>query len=408
MKEKLSDELLKKTFDGINSGFAYCELLTDDKGRPKDYLFLIVNSLFEVQLNRNVGSTVGKTLKETSPAAEQSWIDIFGSVVIDQQPANFTHYDSATKRDYRVSAFSDEENRFVMVIDDITAKRISINELRSLESINETLTNELVVANQELKFEIDEDIKYTAELVVANEALLFENGLREKAAKALVIANKELEGQKREKVKRSIDLIGANTELEIQKKEKEKRVLELRILKSKSNQMNWLKADFLIKMSHKIRTPMNGIWGISQLLGSENITNIQQQDYVRIIESFGNSMLVELDSLVSLFKPNYMQFEEVIKENIYSNLSVRELALLCNMSLSSFKRKFAELYIITPIKYFKKLKLEKACELLKAGDVQISNIAIEVGIYSLTTFNRSFKSYYGKSPSQFRMDETSQ
>jgi AraC-like DNA-binding protein len=118
-------------------------------------------------------------------------------------------------------------------------------------------------------------------------------------------------------------------------------------------------------------------------------------------------VLVELDLLVSLFKPNYMQFEEVIKENISLNLSVRELALLCNMSLSSFKRKFAELYIITPIKYFKKLKLEKACDLLKDLDIQISNIAPEVGIYSLTTFNRSFKSYYGKSPSQFRMDETS-
>ena len=116
-------------------------------------------------------------------------------------------------------------------------------------------------------------------------------------------------------------------------------------------------------------------------------------------------MLIELDYLTSLFKPNFMKFEEVIKKNIYSNISVNELAILCNMSLSSFKRKFAEIYIVSPIKYLMIIKLQKASELLEDKNNLISNIAHEVGFESLTAFNRSFKAYYGKAPSKFRLNE---
>ncbi|MFT7157415.1 MAG: AraC-like DNA-binding protein [Parvicella sp.] len=114
---------------------------------------------------------------------------------------------------------------------------------------------------------------------------------------------------------------------------------------------------------------------------------------------------MELDFLTSLFNPNFIKFEEVIQQSIYSNVSVNELAKLCNMSLSSFKSKFAEIYKVSPMKYFLKIKLEKASELLKNKNNRISHIAIEVGFESLSTFNRSFRAQYGVTPSKFRLDE---
>jgi len=405
MNKEVNNLFLQNAFDGIAVSFAYCELLFDNRGKPKDYLFLTVTNTFEVESNRVIGSTVGKTLKEINPNIEQSWIDLIGSAVMDKKPIKLTCFNTTTKRDYEVSTFFDEENKFVIVLDQITTERSSTKDLITLDAKKEKLMLELAMANEELNCEINKNIKCTAELVIANKELVFKNRQREKIAKALIVENKEYDFQKKQKEKRSLALSKVNIELEVQKREKQKRVLDLVILKNKLSQEDWLKTDFLTKMSHKIRTPMNGILGFSELLKSQNITDTQRHDYLRVIAIFGDSMLVELDLLVSLFKPKFLQFEEVIQKNIYSNLSVKELAHICNMSLSSFKRKFAELYVISPIKYFTKLRLEKACELLKNRENLISNIAIEIGMYSLTTFNRSFKSYFGKSPSQFRKDE---
>lgn len=76
-------------------------------------------------------------------------------------------------------------------------------------------SDELVSANKELAFQIDEKEKRAEELLVAN--------------KELAIANKELAFQNDEKEKRAAELIIANKELVLQNIEKEKRVTELRI-----------------------------------------------------------------------------------------------------------------------------------------------------------------------------------
>lgn len=76
-------------------------------------------------------------------------------------------------------------------------------------------SDELVIANKELAFQIDEKEKRAEELIIAN--------------KELVIANKELAFQNIEKEKRAAELIVANEELVLQNIEKEKRVTELRI-----------------------------------------------------------------------------------------------------------------------------------------------------------------------------------
>lgn len=80
---------------------------------------------------------------------------------------------------------------------------------------NASTSDELIIANKELAFQIDEKEKRSAELIIAN--------------RELVIANKELAFQNIEKGKRAAELIVANKELVFQNIEKQKRVTELRI-----------------------------------------------------------------------------------------------------------------------------------------------------------------------------------
>jgi AraC-like DNA-binding protein len=113
----------------------------------------------------------------------------------------------------------------------------------------------------------------------------------------------------------------------------------------------------------------------------------------------------ELDFLASMFQPNFAKFEEVIQHNLYASLDLNEFAALCHMSLSTFKRKFKEVYKESPAKYFTKMKMKKAAEMLVQQDLRVSDIAYDLGYDSLTTFNRAFKEQMGKSPSEFRMNQ---
>lgn len=111
----------------------------------------------------------------------------------------------------------------------------------------------------------------------------------------------------------------------------------------------------------------------------------------------------QLDFLAALFKPKEVAFKTVIQQNLYANLSLNELAALCHLSTSSFKRKFKEVFQDSPKKYIAKKKVEKAAALLKNSKDRISDIAYDVGFDSLATFNRNFNNIYSQSPSQYRL-----
>ncbi len=137
-------------------------------------------------------------------------------------------------------------------------------------------------------------------------------------------------------------------------------------------------------------------------LADEMIIQTKLKEFVLLMTKSQNAPS-ELDFLSALFKPFETEFKSTIQHNIYSNLSLNELARLCHLSLSSFKRKFEEVFKTSPKKYISQKKIEKAAELLKTENLRISEIAYDVGFDSLATFNRNFTAIYGKSPSSYRL-----
>ncbi len=138
-------------------------------------------------------------------------------------------------------------------------------------------------------------------------------------------------------------------------------------------------------------------------LADERMIETKIKEFVLLISKSQNAPS-HTDFLSALFKPVNIKFKSTIKNNLYSNLSLNELAKLCHLSTSSFKRKFSEVYNTSPKKYISGKKIEKAAALLKANKTtRISDIAYEVGFDSLATFNRNFVAFYGKSPTEYRM-----
>jgi PAS domain S-box-containing protein len=97
-------------------------------------------------------------------------------------------------------------------------------------------------------------------------------------------------------------LVVANNELAYQVEENRKRALELIKSKEKAEESDRLKSAFLANMSHEIRTPMNGILGFSSLLKEPGLTGDMQQEYIRIIEKSGNRMLNIINDIIDISK----------------------------------------------------------------------------------------------------------
>lgn len=170
------------------------------------------------------------------------------------------------------------------------------------DKAEEKWAEELIIANKELAFQIEEKEKRAAELVIAYEELAFQNKVKEKRAAELIIANEELASQNEVKEKKAAELIIANKELAFQNKEKEKRAAELIVAKEHAEESDRLKSAFLANMSHEIRTPMNSILGFAGLLNTPNLTGEKQQEYIRVIETSGERMLNIINDIVSISK----------------------------------------------------------------------------------------------------------
>ncbi len=97
-----------------------------------------------------------------------------------------------------------------------------------------------------------------------------------------------------------------------------------------------------------------------------------------------------------------IEFKNTISTHVLSNLTINELAFLNHMSVSSFKRKFKNLYRTTPAKYMREAKLKKSAELLKHSEHSITSISIELGYKDVASFSAAFKSHFQCSPSQYR------
>lgn len=93
----------------------------------------------------------------------------------------------------------------------------------------------------------------------------------------------------------------------------------------------------------------------------------------------------------------------VVEANKHHKLSLKQLAFLCHMSVSTFKRAFENHYQESPIKWFQNKRLEYAAILLQNQQKRPSDIYLEIGYESLSNFIQAFKHKYGQTPKQYQL-----
>jgi AraC-like DNA-binding protein len=103
-----------------------------------------------------------------------------------------------------------------------------------------------------------------------------------------------------------------------------------------------------------------------------------------------------------MHEPKSVSLQRIMNDNYCFNLSLEQYAILCNRSLSAFKRDFQETMHSTPGKWLQEKRLNHALALLSNKSKNINEVAFESGFENASHFTRSFKKRFQATPSEIQ------
>ncbi|MDK9700006.1 MAG: ATP-binding protein [bacterium] len=134
-KEKIASELsYRSLFENMLNGYAYHKMIFDENDTPIDYTFLSVNQAFETQTG--LKNVVGKNVCDVIPgirSGSPELFEIYGKVAKSGIPHRFESYLAPLQQWFDISVFSPKDDHFVVVFDNITERRNSMEALKTSE-----------------------------------------------------------------------------------------------------------------------------------------------------------------------------------------------------------------------------------------------------------------------------------
>lgn len=144
------------------------------------------------------------------------------------------------------------------------------------------------------------------------EELSATNSELEERQEEIEMQNEEILSQNSEITRQRDEISQKNQELQNHKNNLERlvqdRTQELSIAKSKAEEANRLKTAFLSNLSHEIRTPMNAILGFSTMLNYSGITSKEKEEYINIIRTNSEDLLLLINDLIDIAQIETGQF----------------------------------------------------------------------------------------------------
>ncbi|MCA9629310.1 MAG: AraC family transcriptional regulator [Myxococcales bacterium] len=126
---------------------------------------------------------------------------------------------------------------------------------------------------------------------------------------------------------------------------------------------------------------------------------IQREIVFRLLETDAAAVLRQ-----AVREPERERIREAmnfIEANVCQRLSVESIAKQVAMSPSHFAHRFKEIASVSPMRFQKHLRLERARELLLANGSTAGHVAAEVGYASPAQFTRDFKRQFGLAPGHY-------
>jgi AraC-like DNA-binding protein len=124
------------------------------------------------------------------------------------------------------------------------------------------------------------------------------------------------------------------------------------------------------------------------LVGAEKRRQLCSENYKLSIDERGNKRMTDVYTY--------------IRENFNSQITLKDISKVANMSPFSFSKYFKKNCGSGFIEYLNQVRTNKACYLLRETDFQVQDIAVDCGFMSISNFNKQFRKTVGISPREYR------
>jgi AraC-like DNA-binding protein len=109
-----------------------------------------------------------------------------------------------------------------------------------------------------------------------------------------------------------------------------------------------------------------------------------------------------LSGISNMYIPALNTAAAYIRNHCAEKINMKELAGICSVAPSYFRRLFGQYFGCSPRDYQRRARIQSAKELMFVSDMNITEIALEVGYVTVHSFSRAFRAEEGISPSQYR------
>jgi len=144
---------------------------------------------------------------------------------------------------------------------------------------------------------------------------------------------------------------------------------------------------------------------ISAQCGAEVSAGVAEQFIYERIRRADDQQRVPLKHVIGHQSGKLVVAVELMEANVKELISQEDLASYVGLSRRQLQRLFRRYLMCAPSRYYLQIRLQRARELLRQTGMSLVEISALTGFVSTSHFSKSYKAFYGHSPSVERQQE---